>query len=94
LPQHLARFPRDGAVLTTGALTTHFYRGPIVLGSQEIAPSVLAHEFGHVLGFSDTYIRGYKDLGKNGFQVMEVNPTRLFFMVPSFVFVPKLLCVL
>jgi hypothetical protein len=72
LPQHLARFRRDGAVLTTGALTTHFYRGAIVLGSQEIAPSVLAHEFGHVLGFSDTYIRGYKDLGKNGFQVMEV----------------------
>jgi hypothetical protein len=72
LPEHLARFPRDAAVLTTGALTTHFYRGAIVLGSEDIAPSILAHEFGHVLGFSDKYIRGYRDLGRNGFQVMEV----------------------
>ena len=72
LPQHLALFPRGGAILTTGASTTHFYDGAIVLGSQDIAPAVLAHEFGHVLGFRDTYIRGYKDLGNNGFQVMEV----------------------
>ena len=72
LATHLGRFRQDGAVLTTGALTTHFYRGAIVLGSEDITPSTLAHEFGHVLGFSDAYIRGYKDLGKNGFQVMEV----------------------
>jgi len=32
----------------------------------------LAHEFGHILGFSDGYVRGYKDLGENGFQIMEV----------------------
>jgi hypothetical protein len=58
--------------LTTGALTSHFYRDAIVLGPEDITPSVLAHEFGHVLGFNDAYIRGYKDLGKNGFQVMEI----------------------
>ncbi|HYY25615.1 MAG TPA: hypothetical protein VE689_09005, partial [Candidatus Udaeobacter sp.] len=26
----------------------------------------------HILGFKDAYFRGYKDLGKDGFQVMEV----------------------
>jgi len=72
LPQHIARFRRDGAVLTTGALTTHYYQDAIILGSEDVSPSVLAHEFGHVLGFGDAYIRGYKDLGKNGFQIMEV----------------------
>jgi hypothetical protein len=32
---------------------------------------VLAHEFGHVLGFRDRYIRGYRDLEKDGFEVLE-----------------------
>jgi hypothetical protein len=72
LPQHIARFRPDGAVLTTGALTTHYYQHAIVLGSEDISSPVLAHEFGHVLGFSDNYIRGYKDLGENGFQIMEI----------------------
>jgi hypothetical protein len=31
----------------------------------------VAHEFGHILGFRDGYVRGYSDLGKNGFQIME-----------------------
>jgi len=70
--QHLALFPLDRAILTTGALTTHVYGRAIVLGPHDIVPRVLAHEFGHVLGFRDTYFRGYKDLGSNGFQVMEV----------------------
>ena len=69
--QHLRRFPAGAAILTTGALTTHVQDNAIVLGPHSIAPRVLAHEFGHILGFRDSYFRGYKDLGENGFQVME-----------------------
>jgi hypothetical protein len=70
--QHLRRFPAGAAILTTGALTTHVQDNAIVLGPHSIAPRVLAHEFGHILGFRDSYFRGYKDLGENGFEVMEV----------------------
>jgi hypothetical protein len=70
--EHLALFPQHAAILTTGAVTTHVYGNAIVLGPHDIAPRVLAHEFGHILGFRDTYVRGYKDLGENGFQVMEI----------------------
>jgi len=44
----------------------------IVLGPHAITPRILAHEFGHLLGFRDAYVRGYEDLGKDGFQVLEV----------------------
>jgi hypothetical protein len=33
---------------------------------------VLAHEFGHILGFRDSYVRGYTNLGEHGFQVIEM----------------------
>jgi hypothetical protein len=69
---HLKRFPRGGAILTTGALTTHVQDYAIILGPHPVAPRVLAHEFGHILGFRDLYVRGYKNLGENGFQVLEV----------------------
>jgi hypothetical protein len=70
---HAARFPADGAVLTTGAQTTHSLVGRYVaLGSGDISTRTLAHEFGHVLGFRDGYIRGYKDLGEQGFEIMEL----------------------
>jgi len=73
LDAHLARFPRDGGVLTTGAISTHVTAGAcIVLGPHDIAPHVLAHEFGHVLGFRDTYIRGYRDRGADGYEVTEI----------------------
>jgi hypothetical protein len=70
--RHLQRFPPGAAILTTGTITTHVQDYAIVLGPHAITPNVLAHEFGHILGFRDRYIRGYKDLGENGFQVMEV----------------------
>jgi len=69
---HVLLFPGDAAVLTTGALATHVYGRAIILGPHDIAPRVLAHELGHILGFRDLYFRGYKDLGTDGYQVMEV----------------------
>lgn len=65
----------DGAVLTTGAESLQLTANrAIVLSPHDVAPRTLAHEFGHVLGFSDAYLRGYKDLGPDGFQVMELVP--------------------
>ncbi len=73
LPRHLQRFPADAAILTTGALTTHVQSYAIVLGPHPITPRILAHEFGHLLCFRDAYVRGYEDLGKDGFQILEVS---------------------
>jgi hypothetical protein len=70
--RHLLLFPPDGAVLTTGALATHVLGRGIILGPHDISPHILAHELGHILGFRDLYFRGYKDLGVDGLQVMEV----------------------
>ena len=70
---HAARFPPDGAVLTTGAETTHaFVAGHVALGPGEVSARTIAHEFGHLLGFRDGYIRGYRDLGPDGFEIMEL----------------------
>jgi hypothetical protein len=70
--KHVEQFPADGAVLTTGARTTHVDGRAIILGPHDITKRVLAHEFGHILGFRDAYFRGYKDLAEDGFQVMEI----------------------
>ncbi len=73
LDAHCARFPRDGAVLTTGADSTHVVAGRCIgVGPHDIAAHTLAHEFGHALGFRDVYFRGYRDLGSDGYEVMEV----------------------
>ena len=70
---HVALFPDGGGILTTGAVSTHVAAGRgIVLGAQDIAPHVLAHELGHVLGFKDEYFRGYRDLGRDGYEIIEV----------------------
>jgi tetratricopeptide (TPR) repeat protein len=75
LAAHVARFPADGAVLTTGADSLQVVANrAIVLGPHDVAPRVLAHEFGHILGFPDAYLRGYKDLGADGFEVLELVP--------------------
>lgn len=72
LLHHLSRFPPEGGILTTGAITTHVLGRAIVLGPSSITPRELAHEFGHVLGFRDGYIRGYQDLGADGLEITEV----------------------
>ena len=73
LGKHIARFPNDGGVLTTGAEFTHGSVGHyVVLGPGDLAPRTLAHEFGHILGFTDGYIRGYADLGDQGFEILEL----------------------
>ena len=72
---HVARFPTDGGVLTTGANTTYAIPGRyVVLGPEALSSNVLAHEFGHILGFKDGYFRGYRDLGDAGYEVLEVVP--------------------
>ena len=72
IQKHVEQFPAGGAILTTGAITTHVDGRAIVLGPHDITRRVLAHEFGHILGFRDAYFRGYKDLGEDGFQVLEI----------------------
>ena len=73
LGKHIANFPTDGGVLTTGAEFTHAVVGHYVaLGPGDLSPKTLAHEFGHILGFNDGYIRGYTDLGEMGFEILEL----------------------
>jgi hypothetical protein len=73
LDRHVERFPNDGGILTTGAEFTYGSVGRYVaLGPGDLAPRTLAHEFGHILGFNDGYIRGYNDLGEQGFEILEL----------------------
>lgn len=73
MEKYIGRFPNDGGVLTTGAQFTYGSVGrAVVLGPGDLAPRTLAHEFGHVLGFTDGYIRGYTDLGEKGFEILEL----------------------
>ena len=70
---HAGRLPEDGAVFTTGAQATHSLVGRYVaLAPGDLPRRTLAHEFGHVLGFRDGYIRGYRDLGERGFEILEL----------------------
>ena len=84
LRRHLERFPPGAAILTTGGLTTYVQDFAIILGAQGITPLILAHEFGHILGFRDRYVRGYKNLGEDGFLVMEriVDPEDIMAATP------------
>jgi len=75
LAAHAARFPPGAAVVTSGAESMQI-AGPraLVLDAHDQVPRTLAHEFGHILGFPDAYLRGYKDLGADGFSVLELVP--------------------
>jgi len=54
--EHLSRFPEGALVLTTGADSTHAWAGhSLHLGADPVRPRVLAHEFAHLLGFTDAY---------------------------------------
>src|SRR5262249_15335291 len=72
LAKHIAHFPADRAILTTGAGTMHYEtnsgRYYVVIGTTDIGDRVLAHEFGHILNLDDAYFRGYRDIGANGFE--------------------------
>jgi hypothetical protein len=75
---HIARFPAGFAVLTTGATQPQVIGGrALVLGPRDVTPRTLAHEFGHLLGFDDAYLRGQRDLGPDGFAIVELVPNRL-----------------
>jgi len=57
---HAGRFPAGDLVLTTGATSTHAWTGrSVLLGPGALEPRTLAHEFGHLLGFDDAYLRGF-----------------------------------
>ena len=73
LQAHIARFPPGVAVLTTGAGSTHVTAGrAIVVSPHDASRRMLAHEFGHLLGFRDAYLRGWRDAGADGYVVTEL----------------------
>jgi hypothetical protein len=73
LQAHIARFPPSVAVLTTGAGSTHVTAGRAIVVSPHDAPRrMLAHEFGHLLGFRDAYLRGWRDAGADGYVITEL----------------------
>ena len=84
LPSHLARFPADLAVLTTGGTQPHVLGGrSMILGPRDLAARTLGHEFGHILGFDDAYLRGYRSLGDDGYAIIELVPDRADIMSSS-----------
>ena len=57
---HLSLFKNCPLILTTGASSTNAWVGErVVLGTDPERRRTLAHEFGHLLGFEDAYLRGY-----------------------------------
>lgn len=73
--RHRKRFQAP-LVLTTGVESTHVLDGAIFLGARPVTPSVLAHEFAHLIGFDDAYIRAYDGSGEDpdGVVFREVTP--------------------
>lgn len=77
--RHLAHFPEEALVLTSGVEHTVAVTGrAVILGSGEIAPRVLAHEFGHLLGFDDAYLRGFEGDPHGAYGVVFVEWVGLF----------------
>lgn len=70
---HEQRFPKGALVFTTGAASTHAWTGRSVrLGPSPLARRTLAHEFSHLLGFDDAYLRGYEGDPRGTFGVVLV----------------------
>jgi len=60
MDNHYALFTGCPLVLTSGAISLNAGVGSrIFLGTGPVNPRTLAHEFGHLLGFEDAYVRGY-----------------------------------
>ena len=73
LAGHIARFPPGTAVLTTGGGSTHVTAGRAIVVSPYDAPRrLIAHEFGHLLGLRDGYLRGFQNAGADGYIVTEL----------------------
>ncbi len=71
LENHLKRFPPKKMILTTGAQSSQVIRNAMVIGPGKITPRTLAHEFGHILGFPDCYMRTISGEGMFGIAVLE-----------------------
>lgn len=81
LDDHVERFPTDGGVLTTGSNRTYAIPGRYVaVGPTPLSTRIIAHEFGHILGFTDRYLRGARDLGRAGYNILEIVPNGLDLM--------------
>jgi len=78
LSRHQDRFPERGLILTTGAEDTHAWQGrSVLLGSAPLSRNALAHEFAHLLGFGDAYLRGFDGSPGGPFGVVLVEWTGL-----------------
>ena len=75
---HLKRFGKNAYVVTTGGSSTHVYAGrAIMLGPAPISRRTLAHEFLHLVGFPDTYVRSFTGTSKDRFGVTFIEWTGL-----------------
>ena len=75
---HMGRFPDGALVLTTGEESTHAWVGrSVALGPADVSPRTLAHEFAHLLGFRDAYLRGFDVASDERFGVVLVEWTGL-----------------
>jgi len=84
LPSHVARFGDTLAILTTGGTQPHVLGGrAMILGPRDLTGRTLGHEFGHILGFDDSYLRGFRNLGEDGFAIIELIPDRRDIMASS-----------
>jgi len=70
---HVARFPAGELIVTTGARSTHaFVARAVVLGSKSLSCRTLSHEFCHLLGFNDAYLRAPLDQADGDYGVVFV----------------------
>ena len=83
LISHCRNFPAEAAVLSSGAKKTYIRAGCLFVGPEDVKASTLVHEFGHLLGFADEYVRGYRDLGRDGYEILEIKPSNENIMANS-----------